>query len=59
MPYAAVTQIIKLRGNRPSDRIVDAVVMATLNAKSAFSKEHHQLLYDPPGELVTTNNVTP
>jgi hypothetical protein len=33
--------------------------MVTLKAKSALKREHHQLEYEPPGLLVTTNKVIP
>ena len=39
------------------DTSVLIAVMVTLKAKSALNMEHHQLLYEPPGEVVTTKSV--
>jgi len=41
------------------DNNVDIAVMVTDRARSALNMEHHQLEYEPPGELVTTRSVIP
>ena len=49
-PYAAYVYMNKFIGRKPTLNKVDAVVMDTDKARSALSKLHHQLLYDPPGD---------
>jgi len=58
-PYAAHVYRKRFRGRNPKLRKVDAVVIDTLRAKSAFMSAHHQFEYDPPGELTTMRSVIP
>ena len=49
-PYAACVYMNRFSGRKPTLSKVDAVVIDTDKARSALSKLHHQLLYDPPGD---------
>merc|ERR1712118_14616 len=58
-PYVPFTYRYKLSGINTTEARVDTVVIATLRARSALNKEHHQLLNAPPGENVVANRGMP
>jgi hypothetical protein len=49
----------RFSGKNPTDKIELTVVIATLSDRSALNSDVHQLLYEPPGELVVIMSGIP